>query len=174
MKNETKKDIDIMIGFVVLILGFSLSGKLQDQTAKIFMIFVWLAGLYFIISGFLELAQENISPFLTRQRLIIEAVTDHCVLPEEFKDYLVKLSGVVGMKVLSEPFAYPADDMGYGGWIHWVTSGTHIYSYPKSVTRGYGHLLTVDTYTCKAFDIKKAIDFTKEYFSPEIITWREV
>lgn len=117
---------------------------------------------------------RNLAPKLIRQRIIIEAITDHLVKPCEFKDYLVKLSKVVRMRPLSAPFAYPAENMGYGGWIHWVTSGAHIYSYPTEVTGRVGHLLTIDAYTCKPFSVKKAVDFTKKYFKIKKITWREL
>lgn len=108
---------------------------------------------------------KNIAPKLCRQRIIFETPTNHLVMPKEFKDYLVKLSKVVGMRALSKPFAYPAENMGYGGWIHWVTSGTHIYSYPKEVTGINTPILTIDAYTCKPFSVKKMVDFTVKYFN---------
>ncbi|HYC34201.1 MAG TPA: S-adenosylmethionine decarboxylase [Candidatus Paceibacterota bacterium] len=115
---------------------------------------------------------KNLAPRLVRQRLIIEGITDHLVKPAEFKDYLVKLSRVLKMRPLQKPFAYPAEDMGYGGWIHWITSGAHIYSYPKECT-GTGHLLTIDTYTCKPFSIKRAVSFTKKYFKMKEVVFKE-
>ena len=117
---------------------------------------------------------KNLAPKLVRQRIIIEAITENLVTPNEFKDYLVKLSKVVDMRPLSKPFAYPAEDMGYGGWIHWVTSGSHIYSYPAEVTGGAGNVLTIDAYTCKPFSVKKAVNFTKKYFKVKKIAWREL
>jgi hypothetical protein len=119
---------------------------------------------------------KNIAPKLCRQRIILEAVTDHLITPKEFKDYLVKLSIVVKMRPLGKPFAYPAEDMGYGGWIHWVTSGAHIYSYPKEVTGINASILTVDAYTCKPFSAKKMIDFTAKYFKldKDKISWLEL
>lgn len=121
---------------------------------------------------------RNLAPKLCRQRITIEAITDHCVTPDEFKEYLLKLSGVVGMRLLEHgrdpnPSAYDAENMGYGGWIHWVTSGAHMYSYPEEVTGGAGHLLSVDAYTCKPFSVEKAVEFTREYFKPLDIVWRE-
>lgn len=118
----------------------------------------------------------NIAPNLCRQRLILEVATDHLVMPKEFKDYLVKLSAILKMRPLADPFAYPAEDMGYGGWIHWVTSGTHIYSYPKEVTGINEPILTVDAYTCKPFDAEKMIEFTATYFNldKEKISWLEI
>ena len=73
------------------------------------------------------------------------------------------------MEVLSAPHAYSAHEMGYGGWIHWKSSGAHFYSYPANPP-----LFTVDTYTCKPFSIKKVVEFTKKYFNAIKIVWKEV
>ena len=58
---------------------------------------------------------KNLAPNLIRQRIIIEGTTKKIVEPEKIKNYLLKLAEVCGMKVLSEPKAYTAHDMGYGG-----------------------------------------------------------
>src|SRR3990167_3571298 len=83
----------------------------------------------------LQEAWRNLAPQLPRQRIIIECTTPELVGTNEMGAYLRGLSTVLSMTPLSEPFVYPAtsDDgmfMGYGGWIHWVTSGAHVYSYP--------------------------------------------
>jgi len=112
---------------------------------------------------------KNLAPDLIRQRIIIEGTTHEIVKPEQMKDYLLKLSEVVGMTVLSEPVAYSAHEDGYGGWIHWKTSGAHFYSYPTDPP-----LFTVDCYTCKSFSVKEAVDFTKAYFQTIEIVFREI
>ena len=112
---------------------------------------------------------KNLAPDLIRQRVIIEGTTEKIVEPEQIKKYLLKSAEITGMEVLSGPFAYSAHDMGYGGWIHWKTSGSHFYSYPT-----YPPLFTVDTYTCKPFDIKKLVDFTRKYFSAKELVWKEI
>jgi hypothetical protein len=121
---------------------------------------------------------KNLAPNLVRQRCIIELNTDHLIREEEIKDYLVKLSEVVQMRLLQEPFAYPAivDGLyvGDGGWIHWATSGAHVYSYVPEFTKTGKPLFTVDAYTCKCFSLEKAAAFTKEYFGTTEIVWKEV
>jgi hypothetical protein len=112
---------------------------------------------------------KNLAPELVRQRIIIEGTTKAIVEPEAIRAYLLALSQVVDMKVLQEPFAYPAEDMGYGGWIHWVTSGAHFYSYPTNPP-----LFTVDAYTCKPFSVEKAVEFTREYLGAIDLAWKEV
>ena len=112
---------------------------------------------------------KNLEPNLVRQRLVIEGTCDHIPREDEIKDYLEKLSHVVGMKALGKPFAYIAEDKGWGGWIHWVTSGAHFYSYTTNPP-----FFSVDAYTCKPFDVQKAVEFTREYFKATEIVWKEV
>ena len=66
---------------------------------------------------------KNLAPNLIRQRVIIEGTTKKIIEPEQIKLYLRELAKVTDMEVLSEPEAHSAHDMGYGGWIHWKSSG---------------------------------------------------
>lgn len=117
---------------------------------------------------------KNLAPELVRQRVVIEALTDHVIGEEEIKDYLKKLSIVLDMHPLQEPYSYPAMDAGFGGWIHWITSGAHVYSYSAEWTKVGSPLLSVDAYTCKSFSIDEAVVFTKQYFNAKEIVWKEV
>lgn len=112
---------------------------------------------------------KNLAPDLIRQRIIIEGTTEKIVEPEQIKDYLSKLAEVCRMEVLSEPKAYSAHDMGFGGWIHWKSSGAAFYSYPTKPP-----LFTVDCYTCKPFSGEKAFEFTKKYFNAIECVWKEI
>lgn len=112
---------------------------------------------------------KNLAPKLVRQRVIIEGTTKEIVEPAQIKTYLLELAKVTDMEVLSGPYAYSAHDMGYGGWVHWKSSGSHFYSYPTNPP-----LFTVDIYTCKPFSIKTAVDFTEKYFNATEIVWKEI
>jgi S-adenosylmethionine decarboxylase len=112
---------------------------------------------------------KNLAPNLIRQRLIIEGTTERIVEREQIKTYLLELAKVSDMEVLEPPVAYTAHEMGYGGWIHWKSSGAHFYSYPTKPP-----LFTVDTYTCKPFSVKKIVDFTKKFFNAKEIVWKEI
>lgn len=112
---------------------------------------------------------KNLAPDLVRQRIIIEGTTEKIVEPEQIKAYLSELAKVVDMDVLEDPVAYTAHEMGYGGWIHWKSSGAHFYSYPTNPP-----LFTVDAYTCKPFSPEKAAEFTKEYFGAIEVVWKEI
>jgi len=112
---------------------------------------------------------KNLAPKLTRQRVIIEGTTATIVKPMEIKKYLNGLAKVCEMEKLSGPYAYSAHDMGYGGWIHWKSSGAAFYSYPTTPP-----LFTVDCYTCKPFSVKVAVAFSKKFFQAKAIVWQEV
>lgn len=112
---------------------------------------------------------RNLAPSLTRQRLIIEGTTEKIVKPRKMKSYLLGLADVTDMDILSGPYAYSAHECGYGGWVHWKTSGAHIYSYPTNPP-----LVTIDTYTCKPFSVKKAVEFTKKYLSLTDLVLKEI
>ena len=75
---------------------------------------------------------KNLAPNLIRQRIIIEGTTEKIVEPEQIKSYLLAIADICKMEVLSDPKAYTAHDMGYGGWIHWKSSGAAFYNYPTN------------------------------------------
>jgi len=112
---------------------------------------------------------KNLAPKLVRQRVIIEGTTEKIVEPEQIKSYLQALADVTKMEVLSPPEAHSAHDMGYGGWIHWKSSGAAFYSYPTDLP-----LFTVDCYTCKPFSAESAAEFTRKYFNAIELVWQEV
>lgn len=112
---------------------------------------------------------KNLAPSLIRQRIIIEGTTEKIVEPDLIKSYLNELAKICEMEVLSDPVAYTAHDMGYGGWIHWKSSGAAFYSYPTNPP-----LFTVDCYTCKPFSGKDAFEFTKKHFNTIDCVWKEI
>lgn len=111
----------------------------------------------------------NLAENLVRQRVIIEGTTENIVEPEKITEYLDALAEVTGMEKLSGPYVYSAHEMGFGGWIHWKTSGAAFYSYPTDKP-----LFTVDCYTCKPFNSKEAAEFTKKFFNAIDVVWKEV
>lgn len=112
---------------------------------------------------------KNLAPDLVRQRVIIEGTTEKIVEPEQIKNYLLALADVTKMEVLEPPEAHSAHDMGYGGWIHWKSSGAAFYSYPTNPA-----LFTVDCYTCKPFSAEEAAEFTRKYFNAVELVYKEV
>ena len=116
---------------------------------------------------------RNLAPGLVRQRVVIEGTTVEIVTPLQMKSYLLKIASIAKMEVIGGPYARSAHELGYGGWVHWRTSGAHIYSYPKEVCAEHP-LFTVDMYTCKPFDAQLVADFTSNYFNAIEMVWKEI
>lgn len=102
---------------------------------------------------------KDLAPTILRQRLVIEGYPKAAITDEQIKDYLLKLSDVTGMTTLITPVTHCSDLYGWAGWIHWETSGAHFYAWERPLL-----FFSVDIYTCKAFDPKKAEEFTAAYF----------
>ena len=112
---------------------------------------------------------KNLAPQLVRQRLIIEGTTGRIIEPPQIRRYFNRLANITDMEILSAPKIYSAHELGYGGWVHWRTSGCAFYSYPTTPP-----LFTVDCYTCKPFDTHKAAEFTQKYFKATELVWTEI
>lgn len=127
------------------------------------------------IDALVQSGWKNLAPNLVRQRLIIEATTPVIAEPPELRRYLTGLACVTNMKIVSGPYVYSAHECGFGGWVHWRTSGAHVYSYPARAEWGNEYpLVTVDTYTCKPFSISEVVDFTREFFKAIELVHREI
>lgn len=112
------------------------------------------------VRGFRDLA-----PQILRQRLVIEGYPAMPISDRSIKDYLSRLSDMIGMLTLIEPVTHRSDMYGWAGWIHWETSGAHFYAWEQPLL-----FFSVDIYTCKAFDVATAIEFTRRYFEASDIT----
>ena len=123
---------------------------------------------------------KDLAPELVRQRLLIEGTTDEIIKPEQIEIYLKELSREIGMEAKEEVLTYAAEEkeedeewsslnMGYAGWLYWVSSGVHFHSYPTNPP-----IFSVDAYTCKPFSVEKAVQFTKKFFETREIVWKEI
>lgn len=77
------------------------------------------------------------------------------------------------MTPLTKPFIFSPNKRnhllhhGIAGFMGWAESGCSIYTWDKF------NFLTVEIYTCKKFDVKKAVDFVKTFFKCNKITFEE-
>ena len=69
------------------------------------------------------------------------------------------------MKTLIDPVTHCSDLYGWAGWIHWETSGAHFYAWEQPLL-----FFSVDIYSCKAFEVSKACEFTRQYFNAKKLT----
>ncbi len=102
---------------------------------------------------------RNLAPDIYRQRLVIEGMPGFAITEAHIKDFLAKLSSELSMKTLISPMTSKSEKFGWAGWIHWESSGAHFYAWDRPEL-----FYSVDIYTCKAFDPKVAVEFTRNYF----------
>lgn len=115
----------------------------------------------------LETGLVDLAPEIFRQRLVIEGLVDTDITATEISTYLSTLSEVLGMVALVEPVTHRSDRYGWAGWIHWETSGAHFYAWEQP-----RQFFSVDIYTCKAFDIQRAVEFTAQTFDARDVVHR--
>jgi len=113
-------------------------------------------------------SMKDLAPDIYRQRLVIEGYPKKPITDDQIKEYLSKLSVKIDMKQLIEPVTDRSDLYGWAGWIHWETSGAHLYAWEQPLL-----FFSVDIYTCKAFDPKDAVEYTKEFFDANEIVYKE-
>jgi S-adenosylmethionine decarboxylase len=111
---------------------------------------------------------RDLAPSILRQRLVIEGTRADPISATEISDYLVSLSHVCDMTVLIEPVMHRSDLYGWAGWVHWETSGAHFYAWDHPFV-----FFSVDIYTCKAFDAREAVEFTRKYFGADEVVSKE-
>lgn len=110
---------------------------------------------------------KDLAPAIHRQRLVIEGYPKKPIDDDDIKSYLLGLSDVVEMTTLIDPVTHLSDTYGWAGWIHWETSGAHFYAWEQPLL-----FYSVDIYTCKAFDVEKAVSYTKESFKSNQVSYK--
>ena len=110
---------------------------------------------------------KNLAPNIFRQRAVLEGRTLEIITPEKIKTYLSTLSKEIDMVALMEPLTHRSDKFGWCGWMHWETSGVHLYAWEKPTP-----FFSVDIYPCKKFDPQVAVAFTKQFFKANPIVFK--
>ena len=110
---------------------------------------------------------KNLEPDIIRQRLTIEAKYKRELKEEDIKNFLLDLGKALKMTIDMEPLVRKVE-VGFYGYVHWVESGCHIYTWEKF------DFLSIDIYTCKHFSVQYTIDFVKEFFQTKEIVYEEV
>ncbi len=115
----------------------------------------------------------DLAPNIIRRRLVIECIHNQNFDDTKIKNYMVELSSVMNMTIVSMPISNYLEGYGYSAYMTWKESGMHVYTWNKTETRP--NFMSIDIYTCKNFVIEDVINFTKEFFRDNIetITWRE-
>ena len=123
-----------------------------------------------VLKDFVDLA-----PNITRRRLVIECIHNSNFDEKKIYDYMVELSNVMNMTIVTYPVTNFAEGYGFSAYMSWKESGMHVYTWNQSENAERPNFMSIDIYTCKDFDIDTVINFTKNTFKDNItvITWRE-
>ena len=115
----------------------------------------------------------DLAPTIVRRRLVIECIHKNNFNEEKINDYMVKLSNIMNMTIVRSPEINYVEGYGFSAYMSWKESGMHVYTWNETDQRP--NFMSIDIYTCKDFNVKDVINFTKNIFSNEIteITWRE-
>lgn len=107
---------------------------------------------------------KNLAPNITRQRLLIEGYYGVDVTKEFLSQYLYAVANHLGLRTYGEPTIFSPsgsgkeENQGFDAFIPLIDSGISVYIWSKD------KFLSIIIYTCKSFDIERAVSFTQNYF----------
>ena len=107
---------------------------------------------------------EKIAPKIIRQRLLIEGFYKIDVNKKTIIRYFNGISKYLKLKVYGKPIIFSPGgkgkkiNQGYDAFVPLIDSGISVYIWSNA------KFFSIIIYTCKKFDDKKAINFTKKFF----------
>lgn len=107
---------------------------------------------------------QKIAPDIFRQRLLIEGYYQTEVNKETINKFFVDICEYLNLRMYGEPIIFsPAgqgkeENQGYDAFVPLIDSGISMYVWVNK------KFVSIVLYTCKKFDNKKALEFTKEFF----------
>jgi hypothetical protein len=107
---------------------------------------------------------KNLAPHIIRQRLLIEGFYTIHVDEKVIEKYFYELIKHLSLRTYGKPIIHCADNIGkevnsgYDAFIPLIDSGIYLGAWTKE------RFLSIVIYTCKSFDNKKAVNFTKKFW----------
>jgi S-adenosylmethionine decarboxylase len=111
----------------------------------------------------------DLAPMIHRQRLVVEATMPRPIDDGMIRGYLTELGSLIDMTVLAEPTTHRSERYGWAGWVHWETSGAHLYAWEQPLL-----FLSVDLYSCKPFDPLDVVRLTETFFNASPVVARSI
>jgi S-adenosylmethionine decarboxylase len=117
---------------------------------------------------------KDLCPQIARQRLVIEGKYTSRKTPAQIRAFFRDLSEKLGMTIIHGPLikdiagGFNQKHKGIECVLIWAESGASLYVWDKF------QFFTLDIYTCKSFDPKKAVAMAKEFFAADKLTWKSV
>jgi len=107
---------------------------------------------------------RDLAPDIVRQRLLIEGLYTAEVDSEAVEQYLLGIAAHLGLRTYGRPIVHApggagkADNEGFDAFIPLIDSGISLYVWSRK--RFFAAVL----FTCKSFDIDRALQYTDAYF----------
>jgi len=107
---------------------------------------------------------KDLAPNIMRQRLLIEGFYEIDVDEEVIKKFYKKITKEFGLRTYGPPIIHCADGMGkeinsgYDAFVPLIDSGIYVGAWTSE------KFLSMVIYTCKKFDVAKAVEVTKEFW----------
>lgn len=128
----------------------------------------------------------DLEPNIVYHKLAIECIhKNNFNEDDKIYDYMIDLSKLMNMNIdthygidfdlLDNDVEITTCRRRAPSHMNWKENGMNVYTWNKDKDENRPNFMSINIYTCKNFEIKDVIDFTRLTFSDEItdITWRE-
>lgn len=115
---------------------------------------------------------RDLAPDIVRQRLLIEGLLERDVTREDVERYLIDVAAHLSLRTYGAPIVHAPGgagkdaNEGFDAFIPLIDSGISLYVWSKR--RFFAAVL----FTCKAFDERAALAFTREFFGAKDLEHR--
>jgi S-adenosylmethionine/arginine decarboxylase-like enzyme len=108
---------------------------------------------------------RDLAPDVTRQRLLVEGFYTRDVDESVVREFLRDLPVALELRTYGEATVHApggagrADNEGFDAFVPLIDSGISLYVWSER------RFLAVVVFTCKAFDVDRAVDVTRDFFA---------
>lgn len=107
---------------------------------------------------------KDLAPNILRQRLLIEGLYTADIDRDSVESYLAGLAAHLNLRTYGKPIIHApgglgkAENEGFDAFIPLIDSGISLYVWSEA--RFFAAVL----FTCKAFDVERALNYTRQHF----------
>ena len=107
---------------------------------------------------------RDLAPEIVRQRLLVEGLYEREITRGDVERYLVDVAAHLALRTYGSPIVHAPGgagkdaNEGFDAFIPLIDSGISLYVWSKR------RFFAVVLFTCKAFDEKAALEFTRSFF----------
>ena len=107
---------------------------------------------------------KDLAPNIVRKRFLLEGYYKESIDESVIEDYFSKICEKLSLRIYGKPIIFSPEGMGkegnqgYDAFVPLIDSGISLYVWSSE------KFLSCIIYTCKDFDEKLALEFSKEFF----------